>query len=282
MPSLRGAFVLAVCIALVAGCGGSSPSVSSTGSTSPTPAPATAAVPASAVATAAVSAPSAVQASPPAAMTDDLTAGGTVGPTCQVTGFDGVMANTAGNQCDPGEIAFVAGGLALTSTAGQLADDDQQNALYKTFDASGGEFTVTTRIVGPVNQLTTDYEQAGEFFGPDQKNFVKVEAEHNGSGAVHLTMFYRENGTAGIVGTVPMAALATVGTLDLVIRGHQKQLTVYYSLDGAPMVQIGTAKSPAAAATWFSASAKAGILVSNSGAKTAISATFSRFAISVP
>ncbi|MDX6203120.1 MAG: hypothetical protein QOJ83_2620, partial [Frankiales bacterium] len=91
--------------------------------------------------------------------TVDFTAGGSVSPTCDVTGFDGVMANTGGTQCNAGNIAIGANGLTLTSTAGQLANHDQQNALYQSFDATRGAFTITTRIVGPINQLTSDYQQ---------------------------------------------------------------------------------------------------------------------------
>jgi hypothetical protein len=218
---------------------------------------------------------------PPSTVVVNLAAGGTVTGACHVTGFTGVLANTAGNQCAPSKIAFVPGGLSLTSTSGQLANNDQQNALYRNFNASK-DFTITTRLRGPINQLTTNYQQAGAFFGPDQNNFVKVEAEHNGSGAPHLTMFYRENGAAGVVGTVPLPALTSASTLDLIIRARGHQLTAWYSLNGAAPVQVGSGKTPAATGTWFTASGKTGILVSNSGAPNAIVATFTRVTITAP
>jgi hypothetical protein len=229
-----------------------------------------------------------------AATSTDLTAGGTVSPACTVTGFDGVLANTAGTQCNAGNIAFGANGLSLTSTAGQLANGNQQNALYKSFDATRDAFTVTARVVGPVDYLTSDYQQVGAFFGPDQSNFVKVEAEHNGAGDPHLTMFYSEKGVSGTVASVTLPAMTTASTLDLVIKGNGDmpvapvfnccmwpvaQLSVYYSLNGGPLVQVGTIKSPNDVTTWFSRSAKAGILVSNSGSVTPITATFAKFAV---
>jgi hypothetical protein len=204
---------------------------------------------------------------------------GTVSASCLVTGFDGVLPNTAGTQCDASKIAFVPTGLSLTSTAGQLANDDQQNALYKSFDASSGNFTVTARVVGPVNQLTTDYQQIGTFFGPDQDHFVKVEAEHNGTGAPHLTMYFRDGGPGMVVTTIPLSALTTANTLDLVIKSVAKQFTVFYSINGAALVQVGPAKSPATPSSWFSSAAKAGIEVSNSGTTTTFSAIFSQFAL---
>jgi hypothetical protein len=239
---------------------------------------------------------------PGAATTDTLTTGGTITSSCAVTGFDGVLPNTGGTQCNAANLAFGANGLSITSSPGQLADNNQQNALYRTFDATRSSFTVTARVVGPVNQLTTNYQQIGAWFGPDQNNFVKVEAEHNGNtGDPHLTMFYRENGVAGTVATVSLPAMTTASTLDLVIKGNTSvpdpipygdmyhvsgypldELTVYYSVNGAALVQVGTVKMPANVTGWFSTAAKAGILDSNSGDTTPITATFSRFAITSP
>ena len=48
------------------------------------------------------------------------------------------------------------------------------------FDATKGAFTIDAQVLGPINQLTGNYQQIGAFFGPDQSNFLKVEAEHNG------------------------------------------------------------------------------------------------------
>jgi hypothetical protein len=223
-----------------------------------------------------------VQHAPASSGTDDFTAGGTVSASCLVTGFDGVLPNTAGTQCDAGQIAFVPAGLSLTSTPGQLADNDQQNALYKAFDASSGDFTVTARVVGGTNKLADNYQQIGAFFGPDQGHFVKVEAEHNTDAAPHLTMYYRDDGTNGTVQTVVLPALATASTVDLIIRASAGQLTVYYSINGATAVQVGTSKTPATPSAWFSTSAKAGIEVSNSGTTTPVTAIYSRFAITTP
>jgi hypothetical protein len=238
---------------------------------------------------------------PGAATTVNLAAGGTVSSACAVTGFDGVLPNTAGNQCLAGNLSFTSGGLRITSTAGQLANNNQQNALFKSFDATKGQLTVTARLVGPVDYLANDFQQVGAFFGPDQNNFVKVEAEHNGSSSPHLTMFYRENGTSGTVGSVSLPSMTTASTLDLVIRGNTNvpdpipfgdtygvhgfpldQVSVFYSLNGGALTQVGSVKMPADVTGWFSKQAKAGILTSNSGSSASIAATFSRFAITAP
>ena len=58
------------------------------------------------------------------------------------------------------------------------------------------------------------------------------------------------------------------------------QLSVWYSINGGTLTQIGpTFKYPADVSSWFSRSAKAGILVSNTGNSTPLTATFTQFAI---
>ena len=236
------------------------------------------------------------------ALVRSLTTGGTVTADCAVTGFDGVLRNAPFTQCNPGNIAFGAGGLSLTSTAGEMANglNTQQNALYNLFDASKTSFTATARIAGPLPTLGQNYQQIGTFFGVDQDNYVKVEVEHNGTaGDPHVTMLFEENGVAVNLGSVSVPALATAKTVDLIIKGNSSapdqvqpaadvnkvrgypldQLSVYYSINGATPVQVGTVARPADVMKWFSTSAKAGILVSGGGAAAPITATFSTFKI---
>ena len=95
--------------------------------------------------------------------------------------------------------------------------------------------------------------------------------------------------------------MTTASTLDLVIRGNNNvadplpygdtygvhgyplgEVTVFYSLNGGALVQVGTMQMPTDVTGWFSARAKAGILTSNSGSASPITATFSKFAITAP
>jgi hypothetical protein len=231
-----------------------------------------------------------------AATTTDLTKGGTVGADCTVTGFDGVLANTGSSQCNQAGIAYTAAGLKLTSTAGALTSNNQQNALYKSFDGTRGQFTVDAKVVGPITNLTSGSQQVGAWFGPDQNNFVQVSAVRNGTGE-NVTMTYREKGTTTTVATVAVPGLKTASTVDLRIVGNTSvpdpvtggahnypldEVSVSYSLDGAAPVQVGTVKYPIDVTTWFSRMSKAGIEVSNSGSATPISETFSKFAITAP
>ncbi|GAB3599996.1 hypothetical protein GCM10027586_02610 [Kineococcus gypseus] len=238
---------------------------------------------------------------PGTATTANLAAGGTVGADCRVTGFDGVLANSAGTQCNPANIAFTPDGLRLTSSAGQLADGRQQNALYKSFDASTGPFTVRARVKGPITGLTQPYQQVGAFFGPDQANFVKVEVENQVAGGTpQATFFVSEKGAARTVATTAVPAVTSASTVDLVIQGNTSfpdpiaatsdpnkvrtypltRVTVAYSINGGAPVPIGsTAFSPADVSAWFGRSAKAGVLVSGGGSTAPFSATFSSFAV---
>ena len=234
----------------------------------------------------------------------NLTApGGVVTSTCGVTGFDGVMVNTGGTQCNAANIGFTTSGLQLISTAGQFPNGNQQNGLYKAFDATRGAFTIDAQVVGPITQLASNYQQIAAFFGPDQSNFLKLEIEHNGSaGDPHLTMFYDVKGVTSTVASVSVPALTTASTVDLIIKGNTSvpdplpygdtygvhgfpldELTLWYSINGAAPVQLGTTTEfPADVTTWFSRAAKAGIVVSNSGSATPITATFSKFSVTSP
>ncbi len=227
----------------------------------------------------------------------NLTGGVNISGTCT-----GTFAGTLGS-CDTSKIATTASGLQLTSSGtGQLATHDQVNALYRTFDASRGAFTISTRVIGSTNQLQHDYQQIGAFFGPDDSHFIKIEAEHNTNPG--LTLFWDEDGTGTSAASVPYtpafgAALTSASTLDLVIKGNTNvpdplpygdaygvhgfpldQLTVWYSIDGGTLTQIGpTIEMPKDVTGWFSRTAKAGILVASPGAGNPITATFSQFSI---
>ena len=85
-------------------------------------------------------------------------------------------------------------------------------------------------------------------------------------------MFYDVKGVTSTVATVAMPSLSTISTLDLIIKGNTNvpdplpfgdtygvhgfpldELTVWYSINGAAPVQIGTTTEfPADVTGWFS------------------------------
>lgn len=235
------------------------------------------------------------------ALIRSLGSAGPVAPSCTMAGFDGALPDTAGDQCDPSALHSTAAGLQVTASAGQLggAGGAQKNALYNTFDASRRSFTASTRVLGPIGYLAEDYQQVAAWFGPDQDNYVKVEAEHNGTTSPRLTMFFEEGGHGSTVQSVSVPGLTTASTLDLTISGNTSvpdptpstadpnrvrnypldELTVSYSLDGAAAVPLGNAVRPADVTGWFSTAARAGVLASGGGSTSPFTATFASVSI---
>jgi hypothetical protein len=115
-----------------------------------------------------------------------------------------------------------------------------------------------------------------------------------------LTLFWNDgHGTGTSAASVNPAGLTSSSTLDLVIKGNTNvadplpygdpygvhgypldELSVWYSIDGGALTQIGsTIEMPQDVTGWFSRQAKAGILVASPGVGTPITATFSEFDI---
>src|SRR5690606_2682168 len=114
----------------------------------------------------------------------DADAGGILDKDGQGTGFVSIQPNKNGNQYQPSLIdPQTAGGLLWmttngTSTSGGNArlDNTLVNALQVDFDGTGQVFEIRTRISQGLSDISTGYEQAGIFFGPDQDNYLKLVA----------------------------------------------------------------------------------------------------------
>src|SRR5688500_5044078 len=102
----------------------------------------------------------------------------------QGTGFTRVQANKLGTQYQSGliDLDTALGVLRLTttgtSTAGSNsgADNTLVNGLETQFNATTSGWSVTARLVGPLDFLNNPSEQGGIMFGPDQDNWVKLVA----------------------------------------------------------------------------------------------------------
>jgi hypothetical protein len=202
----------------------------------------------------------------------------------QGTGFSSVMANNAGNQYLPGNIDLdaAAGVLKLTSTAGTASNrnNTQQNALRMAFDGTRSRFALNTRLVGPFSNVASGFQQEALFFGPDQDNFIKVEVENSG-GHPAITLFFEENGTGSGTTPIVLPNPETITSIDLRLIADPATgtITAWYGINGAATTQVGTGKAPADVMRWFSSQAQGGILVSNEGSTTPITATFDRFSV---
>ncbi len=203
------------------------------------------------------------------------------------TGFTSVMANATGTEYDAGliDLAPSSGVLRLTSTRGSnsKASNSQKNALQLGFDATRGNFRAHTRVVGPLTQLTRDFQHQAIFFGPDLDNFLKIEAEHRNDG-VSIVLYFEQAGTGTVPVTPTPINAAAVNTLDLFLTGDLAAGTVTASYrinsdDPAAIVNVGAALAPSDVMRWFSAQARSGVLVSNEGSDSSFTGTFDRFSI---
>ncbi|HEX8770279.1 MAG TPA: hypothetical protein VF711_05880 [Acidimicrobiales bacterium] len=202
------------------------------------------------------------------------------------TGFTGVQQNAAGTQYDAGLIDLepASGVVRLTSTSGtnSKAANSQKNALELGFDATRANFRAQARVVGPLNQLTTDFQHQALFMGPDLDNFVKVEAEHR-EGGVSIVVYFEQNATGVVPVAVPVSG-GSIQTLDLFLDGNLGAGTVtaayrINSSDPADIVYLSPAQAPRDVMRWFSSQARAGVLVSNQGNSTSFTGVFDRFSV---
>jgi len=194
--------------------------------------------------------------------------GGTVADTDgEGTGFASVQANDAGTQYDPSRIDLDtgAGRLRLTTTNGSNSggNDTQLNALQRVFDASYRRWDVQTAVVDPAAVMGTQLQHQAVFFGPDNGNFMKLEAEYR-DGAVHLVSYAEKNGAfafADVTGPVIPAG----ATVELHLLGDPDLRTVQpaYRINGGTLTNFGAAYAPSDSMRWFSVQAQGGILASS-------------------
>ncbi|GGL95159.1 hypothetical protein GCM10011594_13590 [Nakamurella endophytica] len=182
----------------------------------------------------------------------------------------------------PGTLAVTSSGTATAGTNGSN-DNTLVNGLRLPFDASGGDWSVTGRVLGPVTMLDAGSEQEGIQIGPDQDNFVKVAAINKG-GVPSIEFYSEQAGTGVTVGTaVAIPSAASVTTLDLALLGDPStgRISAAYRVNDGAWVTLPTALTLPATAVgkFFDHQAQAGILVSHKGG-TQFVATYDSFAVS--
>ncbi len=144
------------------------------------------------------------------------------------TGFTSVQANAANNAYDLGRIDLntSASSLVLTATQGSIASTNSlKNGLQLPLDSASEWFTVSTRLKGPFNNLTSPVQQGGIFVGSDQNNYVKLVIVNSGASGLGLQFYQEQNGQNSSVGGgsgAQVAALdgAGINTLDLFLTGN--------------------------------------------------------------
>jgi hypothetical protein len=182
------------------------------------------------------------------------------------------------------------GRLTLTTTRTSSAQGGQwnnlKNALQLPFDGTSTPFTVTTRIVGPLSQLTTNSQQAGIFFGPDQRNFTKIIVARLSN--ANVIEFYREtNDDIDRSTKVPLPSLSSIEYVDLLLIGQPGSGSVrgayrIKTVGADAVLQFFDSESIPAGqrSAYFNARSWAGITASGREDSTPIiSFAFERFAI---
>ncbi len=186
------------------------------------------------------------------------------------------------NTAAPGTLAVTSSGTATAGTNG-AADNTLVNGLRLPFDASGGRFTVSGRVLGSVAMLDAGSEQEAVQFGPDQDNYAKV-AVINKNGVPSIEFYGEQNGAGVTVGsTVAVPAASAVTSLDLALIGDPSTgtITAAYRVNDGTWTVLPTALTlpTTAVGKFFGQQAQAGILVSHKGGAQFV-ATFDSFAIS--
>lgn len=204
------------------------------------------------------------------------------------TGFDSLQPNTADNQYDDTRINLdpTAGTLILTATRGSNnSANNLRNGLEAPIDATV-PFTVSTRLVGPVTNLTAAPQQGGIFLGSDQDNYVKVVIIRSPSG-LGLQFYQEENNVSSSVGggSLPQVTgldWANINTLDLFLTGDPstETITAAYRInsDTTTPTVISQQFQPSSTTSFFSNSTNAGILAFTSYAPD-VPITFDSFGI---
>jgi glucose/arabinose dehydrogenase len=211
------------------------------------------------------------------------------------TGFTWVQPNAAGNEYQPSLINLdIARGLLKVSSYGNArsgsnfgSDNSLVNGLQLQFDATrSGGFTITTRLAGPLDQLSTPIAQGGLMFGPDADNYVKLVAAATPGGQVLQFVdeqggSMHELGEAGV--TRNIGSFGAIQTLDLLLSGDAASgiVRAFYRIDGGVLTQVSTALTltGASKSAFFASIARAGIIVAHKNDLQAPTVNFDSFSI---
>lgn len=214
----------------------------------------------------------------------------------QFTGFNKVQPNKLGTQYQPQRVDLdVAAGVlrmtsAGTSTAGTNweLDNTQTNAYGVQFNGSLGQFTITTRLIGPLSNIDTPYEQAGLMFGVDQDNYVKLVAGAQPNGQFLQFVDEQKTSTGFFHGissnsNYNIGPFNAINTLDLQLFCNPSSGTVVaqYRINDGKYVMLNRTLTLGGAmkSAFFGPATKAWIFVANKNDAGPLTATFDRFAI---
>ena len=144
------------------------------------------------------------------------------------SGFTQVLAS-AGGSFVAADVNVRHHTLRLTSTAGDLTQGNQDNALGVNLDGAQN-FVVQARLA--TLPFRKAYQSAGIFIGPDQNNYVKFVAGDFGQKGLQLGSEAGGVFTASPVGQLNFASIATLD-LRLVGDASTHTLTAQYRINSS-------------------------------------------------
>lgn len=185
------------------------------------------------------------------------------------------------------------GTLSVTTTTGSngATDNTLVNGLQTIFDGRVAKSIISTRLVGPLNNMTVLNQQGGVMFGPDQDNYIKLVARVQSDGTLGLQFYSEKKGVGSTIATVgsvgAIANPATLQSLELMLINDPQSGTVQaayraisntsdsgiVNLPGSLLLKGGQLGQ------YFAAQSKAGIITSSKGSTTPITLTFDKFGI---
>ncbi|WNN91617.1 malectin domain-containing carbohydrate-binding protein [Gloeocapsopsis dulcis] len=178
------------------------------------------------------------------------------------------------------------GTLKITTTGGSNGSKDNTliNGLQTIFDGRASKSVISSKLLGPFNNIQAGYQQAGIMLGPDQDNYIKVVAIASNNNQLGIQFYQENNGVGQTIGTAAIPNRGSLQSLELKLFTNPQTGTVRagYSvgnnnnvilLPGVVSLKGGQIGS------YFAAQSKAGLIATNKGS-IPFTATFDNFLIS--
>lgn len=210
----------------------------------------------------------------------------------QSIGFTRVQVNRLGTQYQPSllNLNTAAGELDVTTAGNAISgsnygtDNTQVDALETQFNATTSGFSITARLKGPLSNLSTAYDGAGVYFGPDQDNYVKLVAEYDATRGQILQFTDEQGATIHTVNVLQnIGSFSALTTLDLRLTGDAVtgRVSGSYSVNGGAFTSLGQflQLTGSEAAAFFNAAGRAGILAAQKNNLAPVTVGFSHFEI---
>jgi PKD repeat protein len=176
-----------------------------------------------------------------------------------------------------------------TATTGSNAGNDNTlvNGVCLPFDGRSTKFVVSTRILGPLTNISQAFSQGGVMFGTSQVYFAKlVAAVTQTTGTPPLVIQFvleRRNQQFQIGPTITLPNRASISTLDLQLIGDPRTGTIEaaYSVNGGAFQRLANTATvpPSEFGRFFGGRTGGCLITTNKGTENPIDIVFDRFAI---